>query len=73
MSFQQPLIAMTYIAANFLLGMHLSHGIYSMFQSLGFVGQEARPKLQLVANIVGYGIFLGYASIPLSVWLGIVK
>jgi len=73
LSFQQPLIAITYIIANFLLGMHLSHGLYSMFQSLGLVGEESRPKLQLAANVVGYGIFVGYASIPLSVWLGLVK
>ena len=73
MSFQEPQIALLYIIANLLLGMHLSHGLYSMFQSLGLVGEGARPKLRAVACIVGYGIFLGYASIPLSVWLGIVK
>jgi succinate dehydrogenase / fumarate reductase cytochrome b subunit len=59
--------------ANFLLGMHLSHGIYSMFQSLGLMSEAARPKLRAVARFLGYGIFLGYAAIPLSVWLGIVK
>ena len=73
MSFQQPLIAITYIFANFLLGMHLSHGFYSMFQSLGLVGESSRRKLACVANVVGYGIFLGYASIPLGVLLGVVK
>jgi succinate dehydrogenase / fumarate reductase cytochrome b subunit len=73
MSFQQPAIAITYIIANLLLATHLSHGLYSMFQSLGLVGETARPKLKLAANVVGYGIFLGYASIPLSVLLGVVK
>ncbi len=73
MSFQQPAIAAIYIAANLLLGMHLSHGLYSMFQSLGLVGETVRPKLQIAANVVGYGIFIAYAMIPLSVWLGIVK
>jgi succinate dehydrogenase / fumarate reductase cytochrome b subunit len=73
MSFEQPAIAVFYIVANLLLGMHLSHGIYSMFQSLGFVGEKPRPKLQAAACVMGYGIFLGYASIPLSVLLGVVK
>jgi len=72
-SFQQPGIALFYIVANLLLGTHLSHGIYSMFQSLGFVSEAPRPKLQAAAYVVGYGIFLGYASIPLSVWLGAVR
>jgi succinate dehydrogenase / fumarate reductase cytochrome b subunit len=73
MSFQQPAIALVYIFANLLLGIHMSHGIYSMFQSLGLVGEEVRPKLQLAANVIGYGIFVAYAAIPLSVWLGMVK
>jgi len=51
----------------------MSHGIYSMFQSLGLVGEGVRPKLRTAAYVVGYGIFLGYAAIPLSVWLRIVK
>jgi succinate dehydrogenase / fumarate reductase cytochrome b subunit len=72
-SFQQPAIALFYIVANLLLGTHLSHGIYSMFQSLGLVNECPRPKLQIAANVVGYGIFLAYASIPFSVWLGVVK
>ena len=73
MSFQQPAIAITYVIANFLLATHLSHGIYSMFQSLGLGGQEVRPKLKLASNVIGYGIFLGYASIPLGILLGVVK
>ena len=73
MSFQQPPIVVIYIVANLLLGMHLSHGIYSMFQSLGLVSEGVRPGLRTAAYVVGYGIFLGYAAIPLSVWLGIVK
>lgn len=73
LSFQQPLIAFTYILANLLLGTHLSHGLYSMFQSLGLVRETVRPGLRRLACVVGYGIFLGYASIPLSVWLGVVR
>ncbi len=73
LSFQQPLIAAVYILANLLLGMHLSHGIYSMFQSLGLAGETVRPPLQCVARAVGYGVFIAYAAIPLGVWLGVVK
>ncbi len=72
-SFQQPGIALAYIAANLLLGMHLSHGLYSMGQSLGFVGPRTRAKLRFLAPALGYGIFTAYAAIPLSVWLGWVK
>jgi len=73
LSFQQPLIAIVYIVANFLLATHLSHGIYSMFQSLGFVGEAVRPKLKTASVIFGYVIFLGFASIPAGVLFGLAK
>ena len=72
-SFQVPSIAAFYIAANLLLGMHLSHGLYSMFQSLGLVREGANRKLRAAASVVGYGIFLAYAAIPASVWLGVIR
>jgi len=73
LSFQQPLISIFYIIGNFLLATHLSHGIYSMFQSLGFVGETVRPRLKLFAKVCGYLIFVGFASMPVAVLLGIVK
>jgi len=72
-SFQVPAIAITYIIANLLLGMHLSHGLYSAFQSMGFLKEEVRPCWRTLSNVIGYGIFIAYAAIPLSVLLGIVK
>jgi len=73
MSFQQPSIAIVYVLANFLLGMHLSHGIYSAFQSLGLLTDELRIGLRALSCVIGYGIFLGYASIPLCILFGVVR
>jgi succinate dehydrogenase / fumarate reductase cytochrome b subunit len=73
LSFQQPSIAIVYILANFLLGMHLSHGLYSGFQSLGILKEGLRPRMYVLSHLIGYGIFIGYASIPLSVLCGIVR
>ena len=72
-SFQQPTIAAVYILANLLLGIHLSHGIYSGFQSLGLLTEPLRPRLRTLSYMIGYGIFLGYAAIPVSVLAGIVR
>ena len=44
-SFERPAVAAIYIVANIALGMHLFHGAWSMFQSLGL----NNPKLELVA------------------------
>jgi len=73
LSFQQPAIAITYVLANFLLGMHMSHGIYSGFQSLGFLKEGLRPRMYWLSRLIGYGIFLGYASIPLGILCGMAR
>ena len=33
--FSQPLVAAAYVVAQFVLGLHLAHGVWSSFQSLG--------------------------------------
>ncbi len=44
-SFERPAVAAIYIVANIALGLHLFHGGWSMFQSLG----PQQPALELVA------------------------
>jgi len=73
LGFQQPAISIFYIAAIFLLCFHLSHGIYSMFQSLGLQNDKIRACLLKWAPRIAWLIFLGYASIPSAVLAGIVK
>jgi succinate dehydrogenase / fumarate reductase cytochrome b subunit len=70
--FRQPVVSGAYILAVGLLCLHLSHGLAAMFQSLGITrfSPECRGRF---AKGVGVVIFLGYASIPLAVLLGIVK
>jgi len=62
-----------YIFAMGLLGFHLSHGIWSMFQSVGLAGKRQTPLLKKAAQAIAVLIVLGYMSIPISVYLGFVK
>jgi len=73
LGFQQPAISIFYIAAIFLLCFHLSHGIYSMFQSLGLQNEKCRACLLMWAPRIAWLIFAGYASIPAAVLAGVVK
>jgi len=62
-----------YVLSIGLLCFHLSHGVGSMFQSLGLKNaayQTVIDRLSIVAAVV---IFLGYISIPLSVLAGALK
>jgi succinate dehydrogenase / fumarate reductase cytochrome b subunit len=47
--------------------MHLSHGISSLFQTLGVTNRLLRPLLETGARVLAWALFLGYASIPISI------
>jgi succinate dehydrogenase / fumarate reductase cytochrome b subunit len=66
-------VSLWYIFAVGLLCIHLSHGIWSMFQSVGLAGKRQTPLLKKAAQAIAILIFLGYSSIPISVYLGFVK
>ena len=71
--FSNPLVSGFYILAIGLLCLHLSHGVSAMFQSLGLTNPAYKPVIQKFARGVAWAIFLGYASIPAAVLLGLVK
>lgn len=62
-----------YLLGVGLLCFHLSHGISSMFQSVGFRNKTYTPFVDGCAKVIAILLFLGYASIPVSVLLGWVK
>ena len=71
--FQQWPVALFYIVAVLSLGLHIAHGIWSMFQSIGL----NHPKYELIikrgAMILSSLIVVGYVSIPLAVLIGVVR
>lgn len=68
--FSSPLISLFYVIATGLLCMHLTHGVSSMFQSIGIRNELWRCRLGCLAKAYGWIIFLGFAIIPLSVMVG---
>ena len=73
LSFRRPPIALTYIAAMLLLGMHLAHGISSVFQTLGIANEKCWPKIVCLSRLLAMVIVLGFISIPISIWCGLIK
>lgn len=72
MSFQQPLIASTYIVASIALAMHLSHGATSMFKSIGLGVGRWQVPFEVVGPAFGVIVGLGNISMPLAVWAGFI-
>ncbi len=71
--FGSPIVSLFYLVAIGLLCIHLSHGASAMFQSLGIAEGAWRTRLEALAKCVSIGIFLGYASIPIAIFLRIVS
>jgi succinate dehydrogenase / fumarate reductase cytochrome b subunit len=71
--FQVWWVSAWYIFALILLGLHLSHGLWSMFQSVGLAHPRISPYLRTAARAIATLIILGYISIPISVLLGFIK
>jgi succinate dehydrogenase / fumarate reductase cytochrome b subunit len=64
--------ALAYIVAMICLGLHLRHGIWSLFQSLGFSHPRYTPMLKKFATAMTVFIVGGNISIPVSVMLGFI-
>jgi succinate dehydrogenase / fumarate reductase cytochrome b subunit len=71
--FQVWWVSVWYIFSIVLLGLHLRHGLWSAFQSLGMNHPRHTPILKSSAWVIAVAITLGYISIPISVLLGVVK
>jgi len=52
--------------------MHLYHGIWSMFQTLGFSHPRYTPLIKRAAAVVAVLITAGFVSIPIAVLTGVV-
>jgi succinate dehydrogenase / fumarate reductase cytochrome b subunit len=67
-SFERAPVAIAYVIANMALGIHLYHGAWSLFQSMGWYGTWRRPfSIGFAALIV-----MGNVSFPLAVMFGVV-
>lgn len=69
LGFQNPFVSAFYLLSLALVAFHLSHGVASLFQTLGFTSQTMRPRYELLAKVLAWALFAGYAAIPLSILL----
>ena len=59
-----------YLLGMGLLCLHLSHGVSSMFQSIGWKNRAFGPLLDGFARAAAFVIFIGYSSIPVAILFG---
>jgi len=70
--FQNPFYAFGYPAVVLLLSLHLRHGIWSAFQSLGATRPSLTPIIYTIGGLLGLAIGVGFLIVPLAIYFGIV-
>lgn len=72
-SLDRPVVAAFYVLANVLLGIHLFHGAWSIFQSLGWNNPRFNNWRRGFATAFATVVVVGNVSFPIAVIAGIVK
>lgn len=55
-----------YVGAMGLLALHLYHGAWSMFQSLGLDNPDRNRGLRVFAVVMAIGLFVAFSSLPIA-------
>lgn len=71
--FRNPLVSGAYIVAMGALALHLYHGVWSSFQTLGLnhpkYNRFRRPLAAAVATLV----FVGFVAVPVAILAGVIS
>ena len=66
-AFRSGGISLVYLVAMAALFLHLSHGIQSFFQTMGWNTDKTQCAISTVGKAVAFILLAGYAVIPLSI------
>lgn len=61
-----------YVVSMALLALHLYHGTWSMFQTLGVDAPRWNQGLRSLAKVVSVLLFVGFSSVPIGVAVGVL-
>lgn len=70
--FKSPIPVLIYTLAVIALGLHLYHGTWSTFQTLGLNNRDYTRSIRMVALALALLIPIGFLTVPFAVLFGIV-
>jgi succinate dehydrogenase / fumarate reductase cytochrome b subunit len=73
LSMERPVSAAIYAIANVALGFHLYHGVWSLFQSIGWHHPSFNRWRRLLAYAVTAFVVVGNLSFPIAVQTGLLE
>lgn len=71
--FANELNVIFYVVVMILLGYHLSHGVWSAFQSIGINGKSFTPIIRWIGYAFAVVMAAGFLGIPIFVYMDIFK
>ena len=72
-SFNSPLLVIVYAIFVGLACIHVSHGFWSMFQTLGWVRPATRKPMIVLSGLVGAIIFVMFMAPPIAIAAGFIS
>lgn len=72
-SFETPWLLAVYLVACVALAMHLRHGVQSLGKTLGLAQARFRPLVEIAGPVVAIVTFVGFVSVPLACFLGMLE
>ncbi|MBC8018392.1 MAG: succinate dehydrogenase cytochrome b subunit [Verrucomicrobia bacterium] len=72
-AFQNMFVTLIYSGSMVVLFLHLSHGIQSFFQTLGWSNDRIHPFITRAGTLAALALFFGYAAVPLTILLRILN
>lgn len=71
-SFRSILPVGFYVVSMALLALHLYHGTWSMFQTLGVDTPRWNNGIRSIAKVVAIALFVGFSAVPVSIVAGLL-
>ena len=71
--FHHPIYAFGYVGIMIMLGIHLRHGLWSAWQSIGLLNSKISPFVYAIALFFATLIAIGFIVLPLSIFFGLVS
>lgn len=72
-SFRLWWVALLYLVAMVVVGLHLYHGAWSVLRTLGLKKFSGDPLQRRLAAGLAIVIWLGFTLVPLAIWAGAVR
>lgn len=71
--FEVPWVTIFYLAAVFLVCLHVAHGFWSACQTLGVVPGTAEKAIKMTAIAIAAVLLVGFASVPVAVMTNMIS